>query len=105
MNSGITKRSVLIMGRKTSISLEDMFWHALKDIAAEQRTSATALLVQINQKRGNTNFSSAVRQFVMAYYINLVNDLRKPAASSLGDCDAAPQSASVTLAPLPATLL
>lgn len=105
MNSGITKRSVLITGRKTSISLEDMFWHALKDIAAEQRTSATALLVQINQKRGNTNFSSAVRQFVMAYYINLVNDLRKSTTSPLDDCDAGTQSAGVTLAPLPATLL
>lgn len=105
MNSGITKRSVLISGRKTSISLEDMFWHALKDIAAERRTSAAALLVQINQKRGSTNFSSAVRQFVMAYYINLVNDLRKNATSPLGDCDAETQPAGVTLAPLPATLL
>ena len=105
MNSGITKRSVLITGRKTSISLEDMFWHALKDIAAEQRTSAAALLVQINQKRGNTNFSSAVRQFVMAYYINLVNDLRKNATSTLGDCEPTSHSGNVTLAPLPATLL
>ncbi|RDV01404.1 aryl-sulfate sulfotransferase [Undibacter mobilis] len=77
MNSAITKRSVLINGHKTSISLEDMFWHALKDIAAVQRVSATALLVQINQTRGATNLSSAVRQFVMAYYINLVSDLRK----------------------------
>lgn len=103
MNSGITKRSVLITGRKTSISLEDMFWHALKDIAAEQRTSAAALLVQINQKRGTTNFSSAVRQFVMAYYINLVNDLRKSATSPLGDSET--QSAGVTRAPLPTTLI
>lgn len=105
MNAGITKRSVLIMGRKTSISLEDMFWHALKDIAAERRTSAAALLVQINQNRGNTNFSSAVRQFVMAHYINLVSDLRKTATSSLDDCAGPGQSAGVTLAPLPATFL
>ncbi len=105
MNSGITKRSVLITGRKTSISLEDMFWHALKDIAAEQRTSAAALLAQINQKRGTTNFSSAVRQFVMAYYINLVNDLRKNATSPLGDRESETQSAGVTRAPLPTTLI
>lgn len=105
MNSGITKRSVLIMGRKTSISLEDMFWHALKDIAAEQHTSAAALLVQINQNRGNTNFSSAVRQFVMAYYINLASDLRKTDTPSFNDCDEPDQSGGVTLAPLPATLL
>lgn len=105
MNSGITKRSVLIMGRKTSISLEDMFWHALKDIAAEQHTSAAALLVQIDQKRGNTNFSSAVRQFVMAYYINLASELRKTATPSLEDCDEPTRSGGVTLSPLPATLL
>ena len=103
MNSGITKRSVLIMGRKTSISLEDLFWHALKDIAAEQHTSATALLVQIDQKRGNTNFSSAVRQFVMAYYINLASELRN--APSLEDKDASTRSGTVTHSPLPATLL
>ena len=105
MNSGITKRSVLIKGRKTSISLEDMFWHALKDIAAEQRTSAAALLVQIDLKRGSTNFSSAVRQFVMAYYLNLVDDLRKTATSRINDCNDTSGSSGVTLAPLPATLL
>lgn len=82
MNSAIIKRSVLVMGRKTSISLEDMFWHAMKDIAAEQRISTAQLLVRIDQKRGNTNFSSAVRQFVMAYYIGLVNDYRNAASSS-----------------------
>lgn len=84
MNSGIIKRSVLLTGRKTSISLEDMFWHALKDIAAERHVSTATLLVQINETRGATNMSSAVRQFVMAYYIGLVNEYRKSPALSLG---------------------
>lgn len=103
MNSAITKRSILINGRKTSISLEDMFWHALKDIAAEQRMSATLLLVAIDQKRGNTNFSSAVRQFVMAHYVNLVSDLRKGATSVPRALD--PRVGAVTPASLPSTLI
>ncbi|MFA6265209.1 MAG: ribbon-helix-helix domain-containing protein [Pseudolabrys sp.] len=83
MNSAIIKRSILIMGRKTSISLEDMFWHALKDIAAEQRVSTPSLLTEIDRKRGETNFSSAVRQFVMAYYIGLVSEYRDAATQSV----------------------
>ncbi len=84
MNSGIIKRSVLLKGRKTSISLEDMFWHALKDIAAERHVSTATLLVQINDTRGTTNMSSAVRQFVMAFYIGLVNEYRQGASASRG---------------------
>lgn len=99
MNSAIIKRSVLVMGRKTSISLEDMFWHAMKDIAAEQRISTAQLLVRIDQKRGNTNFSSAVRQFVMAYYIGLVNDYRNAASSP-----AETRGGNVTPALLPSAL-
>jgi predicted DNA-binding ribbon-helix-helix protein len=104
MNSAITKRSVLIMGRKTSISLEDMFWLALKDIAAEQRVSAATLLVQIDQQRGSTNFSSAVRQFVMAHYINLVNEFRKGGASTLGSRAIEARTGTVTRSALPSTL-
>lgn len=100
MNSAIIKRSVLIMGRKTSISLEDMFWHALKDIAAERRVSAATLLVEIDQMRGSTNFSSAVRQFVMAHYINLVNDYRRTGSAPLGARSAEGRSGDVIRAPL-----
>ena len=103
MNSAIIKRSVLIMGRKTSISLEDMFWHGLKDIAAEKRVSAATILVEIDRLRGSTNCSSAVRQFVMAHYINLVSDLRQAAKAPLGSCARDDRPANVTRQALPTT--
>ncbi len=104
MNTAITKRSVLIMGRKTSISLEDMFWHGLKDIAAEQRVSAATLLAEIDRNRGATNFSSAVRQFVMAHYINLVNAYRKAAPATLSPRTLESHAGNVTRSALPSTL-
>jgi len=104
MNSAIIKRSVLIMGRKTSISLEDMFWHGLKDIAAEKHVSAAAILAEINRLRGSTNFSSAVRQYVMAHYINLVSDLRQAAKAQLGSRARDAHGDAVTRRALPSTL-
>jgi len=104
MNSAIIKRSVLIMGRKTSISLEDMFWHGLKDIAAEKRVSAATILAEINRVRGSTNFSSAVRQFVMAHYINLVNDLRQAAKAPHASSSRDDRPVKVTRQAQPSTL-
>ena len=104
MNATITKRSVLINGRKTSISLEDMFWHGLKDIAAEQQMSAAMLLVQIDKTRGNINFSSAVRQFVTAHYINLVSTLRQAPGGGANTRVIDKRSGSVALSPMPTTL-
>jgi len=104
MNTAIIKRSVLIMGRKTSISLEDMFWHGLKDIAAEKRVSAATLLAEINRMRGSTNFSSAVRQFVMAHYINLVSDLRQAAKASHASSSRDDRAVNVTRQAQPSTL-
>jgi predicted DNA-binding ribbon-helix-helix protein len=104
MNTAITKRSVLIMGRKTSISLEDMFWLGLKDIAAEQRISAATLLTEIDRNRGSTNFSSAVRQFVMGHYINLVSELRKGPTAPLSPRALESRAVDVTRSALPSTL-
>ena len=63
MNTTVTKRSVVIAGRKTSISLEDEFWHALKAIARHQQRTLTSVVGEIDrQRRGN--LSSAIRVFV-----------------------------------------
>ena len=35
MKSLVVKRSIYLMGRKTSVSLEDEFWNALKEIASD----------------------------------------------------------------------
>lgn len=62
MNSAIIKRSVVVAGKKTSVSLEDTFWLALKEIAAQSRTPLGQLLDKIAGERDNANLSSAVRR-------------------------------------------
>jgi predicted DNA-binding ribbon-helix-helix protein len=59
------KRSVKIQGHSTSISLEEEFWLALKSIAREQKQPVSALLAEIDRKRGRQNLSSAIRVFVL----------------------------------------
>ena len=63
MHSTVTKRSVVIAGRKTSISLEDEFWNGLKAIAHHHRRTLSAVVGEIDQKRRG-NLSSAIRVFV-----------------------------------------
>ena len=59
------KRSVTIAGHRTSLSLEDEFWSALKAIAKSRRTSLTSLIAEIDASRGPRNLSSAIRVFVL----------------------------------------
>jgi len=65
MKSSIVKRSVVIGGHKTSISLEEPFWTALKQIAHAQHVTLLALVTQIDDKREQSNLSSAIRVFVL----------------------------------------
>lgn len=58
------KRSLLIMGHATSISLEDEFWETLKEISVEKTQSIQELIEQIDLTR-TSNLSSAVRLFVL----------------------------------------
>lgn len=62
--STIRKRSVLIAGHPTSITLEPEFWEALKEIAGRRDQSVAALIAEIDQERTG-NLSSAVRVFVL----------------------------------------
>ena len=64
MKSSIVKRSVVIDGHKTSISLEDSFWNDLKEIAHYQRITVSKLLESIDKERQG-NLSSAIRLFVL----------------------------------------
>ena len=66
MKSAIVKRSILIAGHKTSVSLEDAFWRALKEIARAQNASLSHTVAEIDKarKQGN-NLSSAIRLFVL----------------------------------------
>jgi predicted DNA-binding ribbon-helix-helix protein len=66
MGAGILKRSVAIAGHRTSISLEEPFWEALKELAEQDALSVQALIGRIDAERGEQNLSSAVRVFVLA---------------------------------------
>lgn len=57
----IRKRSVLIAGHATSVSLEPEFWDALRGIAAARGLSLNALVAEVDARRGGRNLSSALR--------------------------------------------
>jgi predicted DNA-binding ribbon-helix-helix protein len=65
MKSLIVKRSVVIAGHKTSISLEDPFWKALKEIAALRQVPLSNLVASVDLEREHANLSSAVRLFIL----------------------------------------
>ena len=62
---GPLKRSVTVAGHRTSLSLEPEFWDALKDIAAREGRTVSALIAEIDAARGRRNLSSAARVFVL----------------------------------------
>ncbi|KQO74614.1 ribbon-helix-helix domain-containing protein [Methylobacterium sp. Leaf88] len=66
MTTGITKRSVMIAGHRTSVSLEDSFWDALREIAGARGQSVQALIGAVDAGREGQNLSSALRVFVLA---------------------------------------
>lgn len=68
MKSPVVKRSIVIAGHKTSVSLEDQFWEALKQIAGERKVTLSDVVQEVDQKRKQGNLSSAIRLFVLDYY-------------------------------------
>lgn len=69
MKSPVVKRSIVIAGHKTSVSLEDAFWQGLKEIAAIEDTTLSDLVASIDTGRaGSGNLSSAIRLFVLRHY-------------------------------------
>ena len=68
MKSPVVKRSIVIAGHKTSVSLEDQFWDALKEIAANRRSTLSDIVASIDSGRNQGNLSSAIRLYVLAHY-------------------------------------
>ena len=68
MISTVVKRSIVIGGHKTSVSLEDAFWSGLKEIAVSRRTTISDLIAAIDGRRQLGNLSSAIRLFVLESY-------------------------------------
>jgi predicted DNA-binding ribbon-helix-helix protein len=63
-----TKRSIKIDGHPTSVSLEDAFWNALKEIATTRNVPLSDLIATINKERQHANLSSVLRLFVLDHY-------------------------------------
>jgi predicted DNA-binding ribbon-helix-helix protein len=61
----IVKHSIAIAGHRTSVSLEEAFWQALKQVAAARGMSLAALVAEIDAGRADANLSSAIRVFVL----------------------------------------
>ncbi|KUL95675.1 hypothetical protein DK26_11360 [Bosea sp. WAO] len=66
--SALRKRSLAIAGHRTSVSLEEPFWEALKEIAAGEGRPLASLVAEIDLARGEANLSSALRLHVLAHY-------------------------------------
>ena len=71
MKSSVIKRSIIIAGCKTSVSLENEFWGVLKEIAQQRGITMSELITSINaDRRGASNLSSALRLFALAHLQN-----------------------------------
>ena len=78
MKSLVVKRSILLAGHKTSVSLEDEFWTTLKEIAGDRHVTLSELVSGIDKQRQHSNLSSTLRLFVLEHY-------RSKAAEKPGD--------------------
>ena len=83
MKSPVIKRSIVIAGHKTSVSLEDAFWKGLKEIADDRSVTLSDLVSTIDTDRRHGNLSSAIRLFVLDHYRN--QRRRRPRAAVARD--------------------
>ena len=60
--------SIIIDGHKTTVSLEEVYWKGLREIAEERGETLTHLIAGIDTDRQNANLSSAIRHFVLGFY-------------------------------------
>jgi predicted DNA-binding ribbon-helix-helix protein len=75
MKSPVVKRSIVLAGHKTSVSLEDEFWRGLKEIAGKRLMNLSTLVDTIDAQRQHGNLSSALRLFVLNHYRGRVWDV------------------------------
>jgi predicted DNA-binding ribbon-helix-helix protein len=83
MKSTVVKRSIVLAGHKTSVSLEDAFWEGLKDIAKTKRKTVRDLVGSVDIDREHGNLSSAIRLFVLNHYQAQVASLRDSRPSAI----------------------
>ena len=77
MKSLVIKRSIVVAGHKTSVSLEEAFWNALKEIAKVRHVTLSNLVGAIDTQRQHGNLSSGIRLFVLGVYREQLSDLKE----------------------------
>jgi predicted DNA-binding ribbon-helix-helix protein len=92
MQSLVIKRSIVIGGHKTSVSLEEPFWKAFKEIAANRDLTLSELVSSIDAGRLSGNLSSSIRLFVLDHY-----------RTTIGSAAAAENSDTAVSAPISST--
>jgi predicted DNA-binding ribbon-helix-helix protein len=70
MKSPVVKRSIVVAGHKTSVSIEEAFWNGMKEISALRNMTLSELVGEIDGNRQRGNLSSAIRLFVLDYFKN-----------------------------------
>jgi predicted DNA-binding ribbon-helix-helix protein len=89
MKSTVFKRSIVVAGHKTSISVEEAFWSGIKEISGARSMTLSQLVSEIdaNRNQGN-NLSSAIRQFVLDHFksraVAPIGDFRPRASHAQG---------------------
>ena len=83
MNSPVAKRSIIVAGTRTSISLEEEFWIGLREIAELRKISLSEIMGEIDRDRRRSNLSSATRVYVLRFFRTTPADLQThPVADS-----------------------
>ena len=76
MTSLVVKRSIVVAGHKTSVTLEDAFWNGLKEIASGRNITLSDLVTAVDNSKRRQGLSSAIRLFVFDFYRNQLADIK-----------------------------
>ena len=68
MKSSVLRRTIMIGGHRTSVSVEDAFWNSMKEISGQRDMTLSELVGEIDSNRQQSNLSSAIRLFVLDYF-------------------------------------
>ena len=68
MKSLVIRRPIMIAGRMTGVTVEEMFWKGLKEIAKRRHETLSHLVTSIDADRQHANLSSAIRLCVLGFY-------------------------------------
>jgi predicted DNA-binding ribbon-helix-helix protein len=83
MKSPVVKRSIIIAGHKSSVSLEDEFWRSLKRIAIHHGVTLSQLVTSIDVGRREGNLSSCLRLFILDFHLSQLSEEKGQGAASL----------------------